>query len=65
MNRKSGLDSKRMPMTPLMIACMEGHSEMIEYLLNQAADVSITAENGANALYFASNRRSTSTDEML
>lgn len=58
-----GYDSYGNNRTPLMSAAMYQHTNIVEYLLQQHdADVSITNDDGYNALHIAAYRNTTNTN---
>ncbi len=45
-------------LTPLMMACSRGHTEIIECLIRNGVDVSVVDEDGTSALHYAVPRQS-------
>ena len=53
MVNKSGIDSNGNNYTPLIIASIKGHTNVVKYLINYGANANFTNEYGGNALHYA------------
>jgi len=51
--------------TPLHWASMNGHLSVVEYLVNQKADINGKAENGSTPLHYADRYRYLNVVEFL
>lgn len=51
--------------TALIIAAAQGHSAVVEYLLDAGADANLAAENGVNALMYAASNNHVDTIKVL